>query len=101
MRFCHFFLFSDHCAVLELGYLKSGNSRLSVAGQVPNIPDKRSSTVYKLYDELDLAKYIKINRLKWAGHVIRMDNNWITKRMFNTRPEGKRGFGRPKLRWGG
>jgi hypothetical protein len=29
-----------------------------------------------------------------------MDNNWITKRMFNTRPEGKRGTGRPKLRWG-
>jgi hypothetical protein len=29
-----------------------------------------------------LAKYIKINRLKWAGHVIRMDNNQATKRMF-------------------
>jgi hypothetical protein len=29
-----------------------------------------------------------------------MDNNRITKRMFNTRPEGKRGCGRPKLRWG-
>jgi hypothetical protein len=30
----HFFLFSDHCAILELGYLKFG------AGQVPDIPDK-------------------------------------------------------------
>jgi hypothetical protein len=29
-----------------------------------------------------------------------MDNNRITKRMFNTSPEGKRGTGRPKLRWG-
>jgi hypothetical protein len=29
-----------------------------------------------------------------------MDNNRITKRMFNTRPEGRRGSGRPKLRWG-
>jgi hypothetical protein len=29
-----------------------------------------------------------------------MDNNRITKRMFNTRTEGKRGTGRPKLRWG-
>jgi hypothetical protein len=28
-----------------------------------------------------------------------MDSNWVTKRMFNTRPEGKRGTGRPKLRW--
>jgi hypothetical protein len=24
MLFCHFFLFSDHCAILELGYLKYG-----------------------------------------------------------------------------
>jgi hypothetical protein len=29
-----------------------------------------------------------------------MDNNRITKRMFNTRKEGKRGTGKPKLRWG-
>jgi hypothetical protein len=56
--------------------------------------------LYKLYDEPDLVKYIKVNRLKWAGYVMRMDNNRITKRMFNTRPEGKRGTGRPKLRWG-
>jgi hypothetical protein len=46
--------------------------------------------IYKLYDKPDLVKYIRINRLKGAGHVIRMDNNRITKRMFNTRPEGKK-----------
>jgi hypothetical protein len=47
------------------------------------------------------TKYIKISRLKWAGHVMQMDNNRITKRIFNTRPEVKRGTGRPKLRSGG
>jgi hypothetical protein len=56
--------------------------------------------LYKLYDEPDLVKYIQTNRLKWAGHVIRMDDNRITKRMLNTGLEGKRGTGRPKLRWG-
>jgi hypothetical protein len=56
--------------------------------------------LYKLYDEPDLVKCIKINRLKWAGQIMRMDNNRITKRMYNTRPEGKRGTGRPKLRRG-
>jgi hypothetical protein len=30
---------------------------------------KYKSELYKLHDEPDLAKYIKINRLKWAGHV--------------------------------
>jgi hypothetical protein len=29
-----------------------------------------------------------------------MDNNRITMRMFNTRPEGKRRTERPRLRWG-
>jgi hypothetical protein len=56
--------------------------------------------LYTLYDEPDFVKYIKINRLKWTGHVMLMDNNRITEGMLNTRPEGKRGTGRPKLRWG-
>jgi hypothetical protein len=54
--------------------------------------------LYKLCDEPDFVKYIKINRLKWAWHVMRIDNNRITKRMFNTMTEGKIGTGRPKLR---
>jgi hypothetical protein len=37
---------------------------------------------YKLYDEPDLVKYIKINSLKWVGHVMQMDSNRITKIMF-------------------
>jgi hypothetical protein len=35
-----------------------------------------------------------------TGHVVRMDSNLKTKRMFDTRLEGKRKIGRPKLRWG-
>jgi hypothetical protein len=49
---------------------------------------------------IDLSKYIKINRLKWAGNVIRINNNRIIKRIFDIRPEERRGTGRPKLRWG-
>jgi hypothetical protein len=56
--------------------------------------------LYKLYDESDLIKYVKTYTLQWAGHVMRMYNNRTTKRMFKTRPVGKRGTGRPKLRWG-
>jgi hypothetical protein len=46
-----------------------------------------------------LVKYIKMNGQKWLGLAMLMDNNRITERMFNIRPEGKRGTGRPKLRW--
>jgi hypothetical protein len=55
--------------------------------------------LHKLYNKPDLATFIKINRLKWTGHVIKMDNNRSTDRMFDTWPEG-RGIGMPKLRWG-
>jgi hypothetical protein len=33
--------------------------------------------LYKLFNEPDIVKYIKINRLGWAGYVIRMDNSRI------------------------
>jgi hypothetical protein len=55
--------------------------------------------LYKLYDEPDLTNNIRINRLHWAGHVMRMSDDQITKRVFIARPEGKRGIGRPKMRW--
>jgi hypothetical protein len=50
-------------------------------------------------DEPDIVKYIKINRLGWAGHVIRMDNNRTIKKVLDTKPIGTRKIGRPKLRW--
>jgi hypothetical protein len=48
--------------------------------------------LYKLYDEPDLVKCIKINRLKWAGHIMRMDNNRITKRMYSIGQKEKRNW---------
>jgi hypothetical protein len=51
-----------------------------------------------LFNEPYVVKYIKINRLGWAGHVIRMANNRTVK-VFNTKPVGIRKIGRPKLRW--
>jgi hypothetical protein len=33
-----------------------------------------------------------------AGHVIRTSENRIIKKIFNTKPDGKRKVGRPKLR---
>jgi hypothetical protein len=52
-----------------------------------------------LFNEPDIVKYIKINRLGWAGHVIRMDNNRTVKKVYNTKPIRIRKIGRPKLRW--
>ena len=43
----------------------------------------------ELYKEPDLVKYIKINRLRWAGHVQRMEENRVVKRVFEMAIEGR------------
>jgi len=40
-------------------------------------------------------------RWKWIGHVIRRDQNSITRRALHWTPEGKRKRGRPKETHGG
>lgn len=42
---------------------------------------------------------IKIRRLEWLGHVIRMEDTHVPKMIPNTEPEGRCGVGRTKLRW--
>jgi len=51
-----------------------------------------------LYKDIDTVTYIKINRLKWVGHVIRMEEQSATRRAVAV-VEGRRQRGRPKLRW--
>ncbi|CAK1581002.1 unnamed protein product [Parnassius mnemosyne] len=42
---------------------------------------------------------IKIGRLRWAGHVLRMDEARVPIRLLEGRPKGRRYRGRPKFRW--
>jgi hypothetical protein len=46
-----------------------------------------------------MVNYIKAKRLAWEGHLIRISNERILKKIFNNKPEGTRTVGRPKLRW--
>jgi hypothetical protein len=41
---------------------------------------------------------IKIRRLEWLGHVVRM-NETSSVKIFEGKLEGRRGRGRPRLRW--
>jgi hypothetical protein len=54
---------------------------------------------YTHYNENDIVTYIKINRLRWAGHVIRLEEQSPARRVLVTVVEGRRQRGRPKLRW--
>ena len=57
-----------------------------------------NNELYTLYKESDIVTYIKIKRLKWAGHVIRMEEHSPTRRVLVAVVEGRRQRGRPKLR---
>jgi hypothetical protein len=48
----------------------------------------------------DLAMYIAERRMRWVGHLLRMDNNRFAKHMINWVPkDGKKQKGRPRLTW--
>ncbi|GFW69084.1 uncharacterized protein TNCV_2919821 [Trichonephila clavipes] len=52
--------------------------------------------LYRSCKESDIVNFIKIQRIKWAGHVVRMEEDPTTK---NARPTGTRRKGRLNLRW--
>jgi len=60
---------------------------------------KYSNELYTLYTENDIVTYIKIDRLRWAGQVIRLEEQSPARRVLVAVVEGRRQRGRPKLRW--
>jgi hypothetical protein len=51
-----------------------------------------------LYKESDLVTYIKINRRRWAGHVIRLEEQSPARRVLVAVVQGRQ-RSRLKLRW--
>jgi hypothetical protein len=52
-----------------------------------------------LYKDLNIVDDIKIRRLGWAGHIIRMEDERIPKMVLNGRFHNTRPVGRPRARW--
>ncbi len=51
------------------------------------------------YGEPNIVANVKVNRLRWAGHLARMDQSRAPATLFRNDPDGRRGVGRPKARW--
>jgi hypothetical protein len=52
-----------------------------------------------LYNRPDILTEIKSRRREWLGHVLRTESSRVSQQILDGRPEGKRSFGRPRLRW--
>jgi hypothetical protein len=55
--------------------------------------------IQNIYKSPDIVTEIKVTRLEWLGHVVRMEGTRLPKMVFNAKPEGRRGVWRPRLRW--
>jgi hypothetical protein len=54
--------------------------------------------LHDLYSSPSVIRIIKSRRMRWAGHVARMEKR-NTYRLLVGKPEGKRTLGRPRLSW--
>ena len=52
-----------------------------------------------LYSTPNIVRMIKSRRMRWAGHVVRMDEERGVCRVLLGKQEGRRPLGRPRRRW--
>ena len=52
-----------------------------------------------LYSSPNIVRVIKSRRLRWAGHVARMEEGRGVHKVLVGKPEGKSPLGRPRRRW--
>jgi hypothetical protein len=63
------------------------------------IPSKTNEEVYNLYGKEDIIRFIKSQRLRWWGHVYRMEDEINVKRLTHRKPIATRPSGSPRTRW--
>ena len=52
-----------------------------------------------LTEGADIVRFIKAQRVKWPGHIQRMDQARPTRKLLDWKPMGTRPVGRPRQRW--
>ena len=60
---------------------------------------ERSENIRKELGVNDINEKVKEIRMRWYGHVLRMDDGNPVKEVMHTEVEGKRPRGRPRKRW--
>ncbi|KAJ4433206.1 hypothetical protein ANN_15463, partial [Periplaneta americana] len=73
-----------------------GAKRYEVTGEWRKL---HNAELHALYSSPGIIRNIKSRRLRWAGHVARMDESKNAYRVLVGKPEGKIPLGRPRCRW--
>ena len=60
---------------------------------------RKNHELNELIRNADIVRFIKSRRMAWLGHVMRMGEGRMPKRLLEWKPMGRRIRGRPKNRW--
>jgi hypothetical protein len=55
--------------------------------------------LHNLYSSQDIIRQVKSRRMRWAGHVARIEEERKVYKVLVGKPEGRRPLGRPRRRW--
>lgn len=69
------------------------------SGRTSSMENTNWSGIAEFYKDLDTAADIEKKRFEWLGHLVRMANGRIVKKIFESKQEGRRRVGRPRLMW--
>ena len=59
----------------------------------------QNEELHSLYRSPNIVRVTKSRKLRWAGHVARMEEGRSAFKILTGKPSGKRPIGRPRLRW--
>jgi hypothetical protein len=60
---------------------------------------RNNMEINNLIEVEDIVRFIKAQRIKWLGHVQRMDQARPTMKLLDWKPTGTRPLGKPRQRW--
>jgi hypothetical protein len=60
---------------------------------------RNNQELRNMYGQPEIIGDIKSKRLGWLGHVVRLEEDRMVKRIFEGHPGGRRKTGRPRKRW--
>jgi len=52
-----------------------------------------------LIEGADIVRFIKAQRIKWLGHIQRMDQARLIRKLLDWKPMGTRAVDKPRQRW--
>jgi hypothetical protein len=85
-----------HTEVFENGVLRIFGPKRDEDGSWRKL---HNDELHSLYSSPNIVRVIQSRRMRWAGHVARMEEGRGVYRVLVERPEGKRSLERPRRRW--